>query len=114
MSSANKQSSNKKDSGHRIQITHNPFIVQTSFLINGQPPAEGCKLSSYRELRLQRWVETLFNELNDLFNGDNHYQITFTGVESDYLDILAAAEAAKAQDMRIELEWTPSDSSENR
>ena len=47
-----------------IEIIHNPFIVETQFLISGQPPAEGCKLSSYKESRLQVWIEKLFDELS--------------------------------------------------
>ncbi len=57
-----------------IDITHNPFIVETTFLINGEVPAEGCKLSSYRESRLQTWIERLFDELSQLFNGDDRFK----------------------------------------
>lgn len=72
---------------NRIHITHNPFTVETMFSINDQAPADGCKLSSYKESRLQLWVEKLFDELSELFNGDNRFHVVFTGVESDFLDI---------------------------
>jgi GTPase Era involved in 16S rRNA processing len=97
-----------------IHITHNPFIVDTTFLINGQAPADGCKLSSYKESRLQLWVEKLFEELSDLFNGDNNFHIVFKGVESDYLDIQEAAQAAIASGMRVELEWVKTAPTEQR
>ena len=97
-----------------IHITHNPFIVDTTFLINGQSPADGCKLSSYKESRLQLWVEKLFEELSDLFNGDNNFHIVFKGVESDYLDIQEAAQAAIASGMRVELEWIQTAPTEQR
>lgn len=103
-----------KDTMNTIQITHNPFIVETTFLFNGLPPAEGCKLSSYRESRLQVWVEKLFDELNILFNGDNHFRIVFKGIESDFLDIQEAAQTAIAEGMHIELEWIEAVPAEQR
>ena len=93
-----------------IQITHNPFIVKTDFMINGQSPAAGCKLSSYCETRLQVWVEQLFVELEQLFNGDGNYQIVFKGVESDWMDIKEAAEKYNVS----RVEWTPAEPTENR
>jgi predicted GTPase len=89
---------------HHIEITHNPFIVETQFIINGQPPAEGCKLSSYKESRLQVWIEKLFDELRSLFNGDTDFTITFRGVESDYLDVVEAANVAKDKGMTVDVQ----------
>ncbi|EKT4452726.1 dynamin family protein [Pseudomonas juntendi] len=97
-----------------IEIKHNPFTVDTTFLINGQAPADGCKLSSYKESRLQLWVEKLFDELSNLFNGDNRFNITFKGVESDYLDIVEAAEVASSKGMQIELSWIETVATETR
>ncbi|ELX2276443.1 dynamin family protein [Yersinia intermedia] len=91
---------------NKIYIEHNPFIVETHFLINGSEPAEGCKLSSYKELRLQLWVETLFDELSRLLNGDLAFDVEFKGVESDYMDMLEAAEDARQKNMTIELKLT--------
>jgi ribosome biogenesis GTPase A len=99
---------------HHIEITHNPFIVETQFVINGQPPAEGCKLTSYKELRLQLWVEKLFDELSRLFNGDDNFQITFTGVESDFLDVKAAAEVAVENGMHVAVEWVKTEPADTR
>lgn len=97
-----------------IHIKHNPFVVDTTFSINGQAPADGCKLSSYKESRLQLWVEKLFDELSDLFNGDNQFHLVFTGVESDYLDIQEAAQVAIAKGMQVELEWVSTLPTEQR
>jgi len=99
---------------HHIEITHNPFIVETQFTINGEPPAEGCKLTSYKESRLQLWIEKLFDELSRLFNGDNDFHLTFTGVESDFLDVQAAAEAAVAKGMRVSVEWVQTEPADTR
>ncbi len=99
---------------HHIHITHNPFIVETQFLINGEPPADGCKLTSYRETRLQAWIEKLFDELDMLFNGDSRFHVTFKGVESDYLDLVTAADIAVARGMRVAVEWEPTEPTEHR
>lgn len=99
---------------HHIEITHNPFIVETQFTINGHPPAEGCRLTSYRQSRLQAWIERLFGELDALFNGDSNFHLTFTGVESDYLDVQEAAEAAIARGMQVSVEWVPTEPTEIR
>lgn len=99
---------------HHIEIIHNPFIVETQFTINGYPPAEGCKLTSFRQSRLQAWIERLFGELDALFNGDSNFHVTFTGVESDYLDVQEAAEVAITRGMRVALEWVPTKPTETR
>lgn len=97
-----------------IEIIHNPFIVETQFLISGQAPADGCKLSSYKIARLQLWVEKLFDELSQLFNGDNQFHILFTGVESDYLDVVEAADAAISSGMQVRVTWNQALPTEER
>lgn len=99
---------------NRIHITHNPFTVETMFSINDQAPADGCKLSSYKESRLQLWVEKLFDELSELFNGDNRFHVVFTGVESDFLDIQEAANVAIANGMDVALDWCQTVPTEQR
>lgn len=99
---------------HHIDITHNPFIVETQFVINGESPADGCMLTRHKESRLQLWVEKLFDELSRQFNGDNRFHIRFTGVEPDFLDIVAAADAARADGMEVEVEWVPAAPAEER
>jgi predicted GTPase len=99
---------------HHIEITHNPFIVETQFTINGYPPAEGCRLTSYRQSRLQSWIEKLFGELDALFNGDSNFHVTFKGVESDYLDVQEAAEIAISGGMQVTVEWIQTKPTETR
>lgn len=99
---------------HHIEITHNPFIVETQFTINGYPPAEGCRLTSYRQSRLQSWIEKLFGELDALFNGDSNFHVTFKGVESDYLDVQEAADIAISGGMQVTVEWMQTKPTETR
>lgn len=79
---------------NQIAITHNPFLVETEFLINGHSPSESSNITKYSAKRLQLWVEQIFDDLQDLFNGSRDFFIEFTGVESDFNDIEAAAKKA--------------------
>lgn len=97
-----------------VHVTHNPFTVDTVFQINGHAPADSCKLTSFRELRLQQWVDVFFDELTHLFNGDNRFHVTFTGVESDFLDMSEAAEDAIGRGMKVELDWVKTTPTEQR
>lgn len=99
---------------HTINITHNPFTVQTEFLINGQEPHGSSKISKHTESRLQRWVEGLFDDLSEQFNGDNHFKVIFKGLESDFLDIQEAADEANKSGMDIQLDWEKAQPAEQR
>lgn len=100
---------------NKIEIRHNPFTVDTDFVVNGKYPADGSRLADYKKLRLQRWVEGIFDEFSAMFNGDTRFHVKFAGVESDYLDLeSAAAEAIKAKGMEISIEWQEAAPSEER
>ncbi|TBL47600.1 50S ribosome-binding GTPase [Obesumbacterium proteus] len=99
---------------NNIYLEHNPFTVESTFLINGVEPASGCKLSSYKEARLQLWVESLFAELQALLNGETHLDVVFKGVESDFMDVQDAATKARESGMEINLNWHPVRATEDR
>ena len=64
---------------NHIAITHNPFLVETKFLINGHSPSESSNITAYCSKRLQLWVEQIFDDLQALFNGSSDFCIVFTG-----------------------------------
>ncbi|MGC6248223.1 dynamin family protein [Bisgaard Taxon 45] len=97
-----------------IYIAHNPFTIETEFRVNGEIPDNISFLESIREQRLQRWVEQFFPMLHNIFNGDDHFDIVFEGVEADYLDMQEAVNIAKTQGMTINLDWIKSENSEDR
>lgn len=99
---------------NHIAITHNPFLVETEFLINGHSPSESSNIIAYGSKRLQLWVEQIFDDLLALFNGSNDFFIEFTGVESDFNDISEAADNARQKGMRIELKFNPVAPAEER
>lgn len=90
---------------NRIGISHNPLTIETEFLVNDKVPAPSCKLLNFKPVRFQFWVERLFPELAELLNGDERYRVRFTGVQADFEDLVAAADAARAAGATIELHW---------
>ncbi|MDE1236050.1 dynamin family protein [Vibrio aestuarianus] len=99
---------------NHIAITHNPFLVETEFLINGQAPSESSNITAYSSKRLQLWVEQIFDNLQALFNGSKDFFIEFTGVESDFNDIKEAANNAIQKGMCVELKFNPVSPAEER
>ncbi|WP_422491606.1 dynamin family protein [Endozoicomonas sp. ALE010] len=99
---------------NHIYIEHNPFLVETRFLIDGQAPSESSDIAGYSTKRLQLWVEQIFFKLRDIFNGSSSFYIEFTGVESDYEDLKEAAQKAMNAGMMIELSWNPVEPTESR
>ena len=85
-----------------ISIKHNPFTVETTFLVDGKQPNIRA-FSEFSSQRFQQWIERLFDELNEHFNGAKDFSVEFQGIESDYLDLVAATEEAKAKGMNIHL-----------
>ena len=99
---------------NHIAITHNPFLVETEFLINGNVPSESSNIMAYGSKRLQLWVEQIFDDLQALFNGSKDFFIEFTGVESDFNDIKDAANNAIPKGMHVELKFNPVAPAEDR
>jgi len=79
-----------------ISIKHNPFTVETTFLVNGIQPNIRA-FSEFSSQRFQQWIERLFDELNEHFNGAKGFSVEFQGVESDYLDLVAGGEEGEGK-----------------
>jgi ribosome biogenesis GTPase A len=99
---------------NHISITHNPFLVETKFLINDHSPSESSNITVYSSKRLQLWVEQIFDDLQALFNGSKNFLIEFTGVESDFNDIKQAADNAIQKGMSVDLKFNPVAPAEER
>ena len=97
-----------------LQIKHNPFLVETEITINGQEPAENSTLGQYRNQRLQLWIDNLFDDLCNIFNGETQYEVTFHGVPSDCNDMELAVADANAQGFHIRLNCTQAEDGEMR
>ncbi len=74
----------------QVDIIHNPFTVETTFLIDGVELTDGARLHRCTRLRMQLWVDQLFQDLKTMFNGYDTFNVSFTGVEPDFRDLEAA------------------------
>lgn len=99
---------------NHIYIEHNPFEITTLFRINDMEPSQSSSLVSYANKRLQLWVENIFFDLKEQFNGDASFAVEFTGLETDFNDISEAAEQARLSGMKIDLQWNEVESAQNR
>ena len=97
-----------------LQIKHNPFLVETEITINGQEPAENSILGQYRKQRLQLWIDNLFDDLYNIFNGETQYEVTFHGVPSDCNDMELAVANANAQGFHVRLNCTQAEDGDMR
>lgn len=97
-----------------IRITHNPFTVKTTFHFGESSIPSGCSLDRFSDLRLQRWVDKLFPELYQIFNGRKQLEVTFVGIETDYLDVKEAARIARQAGATIDLTWVENAPAEAR
>ncbi len=89
-----------------IYIEHNPFIIETKFLIDGVEPDEKV-FEYYKNSRMQLWIEGLFKNLKNEFNSVQDFDITFKGVEADWLDFEAAAQRANTEGMNVSVKRIP-------
>ncbi|WP_282174692.1 dynamin family protein [Vibrio diabolicus] len=99
---------------NHIYIEHNPFDITTLFRVNDMEPSQSSSLVSYATKPLQCWVENIFLDLRDHFNGEAQFFVEFTGLETDFNDIQEAAEVARLSGMHIELQWHEVESAESR
>lgn len=91
---------------NHIYIEHNPFTIETKFLINGKDPSENSTIRENQNKRLQLWIEGFFQKLDqNEFNDYGAFEVTFKGIQSDYLDVAEAVEDAKKDGLQITLNW---------
>ncbi|MDM1276312.1 dynamin family protein [Acinetobacter indicus] len=82
---------------NHIEIKHNPFSIETQFFVNGQEVLGNNILSHLKQRRLQLWVNQLPKLLYDFFNQDRNIEISFIGLESDYIDLKEEIEKANLE-----------------
>ena len=74
-----------------VKIKYNPYLVTTDITVDGQKPKANSSLN-VENSRLQEWVEKLPQILIDEYR-DTNFEISFTGTQADYDDIISAIDA---------------------
>jgi len=77
----------KNDNGDltKICFKYNPYKVESQILIDGQEIESGSRLYTYKNMRIQEWLDQFLPLLIDTCN-DNSFQIDFYGLRLDYED----------------------------
>lgn len=86
-----------------VSITHNPFTVETNFLIDKQKPESNSQFAEYENQRLQLWIEGFFQKLYNIFNGEKEYRVHFKGVEADCTDMEEAVKQANKDGLDVKM-----------
>lgn len=97
-----------------VTITHNPFTVETLFLIDEQKPESNSQFAEYENQRLQLWIEGFFQKLYDIFNGEKEYRVHFKGVEADCTDMEEAVKQANKDGLNVKMSCDIVSGSEER
>ncbi|WP_201603106.1 dynamin family protein [Psychrobacter submarinus] len=97
-----------------VAIKHNPFTIETCFLINDQKPENNSQLAEYENQRLQLWIEGFFQKLYDIFNGEEQYRVHFKGVEADCVDMEEAVKQANEDGLDVKMSYDIVPGSEER
>lgn len=84
------------------ELSHNPYLLNTTVKFNGQAPKINSQIEKYEKLPLKDWVhlvpEIYYNEMNGY-----DFNLYFIGTRSDYEEIKKAfkAKGISEEDVRI-------------
>ena len=71
------------------ELSHNPYLLNTTVKFNGQAPKINSQIEKYEKLPLKDWVhlvpEIYYNEMNGY-----DFNLYFIGTKSDYEEIKKA------------------------
>lgn len=74
----------------KVVLQYNPFTIETTITIDGEPISMDGVLYSHRNNRLQEWLGKLFPELVEECNDE--IELTFKGTQLDFEDVYLAVQ----------------------
>lgn len=77
-----------------VEIKYNPYQIASTVTIDGKKPTKDSSINDMMKLRLQEWIDRFPEVLKKEYR-DANFQITFTGSQIDYDDVVAAFDACK-------------------
>lgn len=93
----------------KIDMTYNPYKVETTIWIANENIMETTKFAKFKYDRLQVWIENLFPMLVEELNEDS-FEICFTGTLPDFEDL----QGVKSEYNRISLTHIPVEEAEDK
>lgn len=84
------------------ELTHNPYLLHTSVLFNGNPPRINSQVEKYEMQTLKDWVHQVPAIFYDEMNGLD-FDLSFTGTAPDFEEVKRAFEKAgiSQEDVRL-------------
>ena len=68
------------------ELTHNPYLLQTSVKFNGHAPRINSQIEKYEDKTLTDWVEKIPGIFYDEMNGYD-FDLHFIGTKSDFEEV---------------------------
>ena len=66
-----------------VELSYNPYLMETEIRFNGQPPRVNSLVEKYQNMNLQSWMGKIPKIFHDEMNG-YYFELDFTGTELDF------------------------------
>ena len=90
----------------KAELIHNPYLLKTKAIFNGQEPRINCQIEKYEDKPLKDWVDKVPGIFHDEMNGYD-FDFYFTGTKPDYREVESAfrdaLQAAKIKTDQVRL-----------
>lgn len=97
-----------------VVLKYNPYLMETTLTVSGEPLAQDSQLMPYQYERLQVWVDKLIGILVEELNDDT-FTLVFQGTEFDFEDVEeVCAYSNHHHDTDIQLEHIPAEGSSDK
>lgn len=96
----------------KIDLEHNPFLIKTHLVIDGENLPVNDPLLEKLQQRLQNWVGDFFYDLREKL-GEIAFTVSFKGLSTDLEDLQVAAKEAESDPQacfKIQIKYQPTDS----
>lgn len=74
------------------ELSHNPYLLQTSVKFNGHEPRINCQIEKYQDKQLSEWVTYIPEIFYEEMNGYD-FDLNFIGTKSDFEEVVRAFQA---------------------
>ena len=86
----------------RVELSYNPYLLETEVLFNGNPPRINSQIEKYQGKKLQTWIEKVPSIFYDEMNGYD-FELDFSGTTLDYEELTKSFEQAGVGKDRVKL-----------
>ena len=86
----------------KAELSHNPYLLETEVLFNGNPPRINSLIEKYQDEKLQVWIDEIPQYFYNEMNGYN-FDLVFSGTELDFEELKQAFLEAGVGEDRVRL-----------